>query len=389
MEQPCDLSGALEGVSDIVRSACVDARAPDGIRELAGILKPADLDLVVLFVSPASEVQVVAAEAAAYFAPARVVGCTTAGELCSQGYSDGKIVAIGFPRQHFCTRVTFISDLDNYDQQDLIGNLIRNRNDMTRETPDWHSECAMLLVDGLTMHEDQLTSQLSMGVGPVPLFGGSAGDGDRFEKTFVLHDGRACENAAVVVQLRTDCDIEVFNTDHLRPTENRMVVTGADPARRIVHEINAEPAAREYARLLGKDPEQLTSFTFAAHPVVVRIGNQHHVRSIQKMESNGDLVFFSAIDEGVVLTLAESTDMVVHLRNQMTKLNTRGKPDSIIAFDCIFRRMEAEQMQLAGQLSNILAEHNVVGLSTYGEQINSRHVNQTLTGVAIYPPKEG
>ena len=49
-----------------------------------------------------------------------------------------------------------------------------------------------------------------------------------------------------------------------------MVVTEADPERRLVREINAEPAAREYARLVGKDPDQLSPFTFAAHPVVVR-----------------------------------------------------------------------------------------------------------------------
>ena len=46
-----------------------------------------------------------------------------------------------------------------------------------------------------------------------------------------------------------------------------MAVTGADPARRIVRSINDEPAAPEYARLLGKDPAQLSPFTFAAHPV--------------------------------------------------------------------------------------------------------------------------
>ena len=34
-----------------------------------------------------------------------------------------------------------------------------------------------------------------------------------------------------------------------------MVVTGADPARRIVTEINAEPAALEYARMVGLDGE--------------------------------------------------------------------------------------------------------------------------------------
>jgi hypothetical protein len=388
MQPNSGLSGALEGVSEFVRTGFAEARDPDAIAKLAAAMDPGQLELVILFVSPTADIHQIAAQAKQAFAPALVIGSTTAGELSSNGYTEDEIVAIGLPRAYFCAGVMLVPDLDDYDQQSLIGALIRTRHDIARQTPEWDSECAMLLVDGLTMHEDQLTSHLALGVGPVPLFGGSAGDGDRFEETFVLHDGSAYTNAAIVVQLRTKCQIEVFNSDHLLPTDDRMVVTGADPAHRIVHEINAEPAAKEYARLLGKDPEQLTAFTFAAHPVVVRIGGQHHVRSIQRVEDNGDLVFFSAIDEGVVLTLAESTDMVSHLENEMAKLTQRGQPETIIAFDCVFRRMEAEQKQLRGQLSEVLSRYNVVGASTYGEQINARHVNQTLTGMAIYPPRK-
>jgi hypothetical protein len=36
-----------------------------------------------------------------------------------------------------------------------------------------------------------------------------------------------------------------------------------------------------------------------------------------------------------------------------------------------------------------LQRHRVLGFSTYGEQLNSMHVNQTMTGVAIYPPESG
>jgi hypothetical protein len=388
MQPNSGLSGALEGVSEFVRTGFAEARDPDAIAKLAAAMDPGQLELVILFVSPTADIHQIAAQAKQAFAPALVIGSTTAGELSSNGYTEDEIVAIGLPRANFCAGVMLVPDMDDYDQQSLIGALIRTRHDIARQTPEWDSECAMLLVDGLTMHEDQLTSHLALGVGPVPLFGGSAGDGDRFEETFVLHDGSAYTNAAIVVQLRTKCQIEVFNSDHLLPTDDRMVVTGADPAHRIVHEINAEPAAKEYARLLGKDPEQLTAITFAAHPVVVRIGGQHHVRSIQRVEDNGDLVFFSAIDEGVVLTLAESTDMVSHLENEMAKLTQRGQPETIIAFDCVFRRMEAEQKQLRGQLSEVLSRYNVVGASTYGEQINARHVNQTLTGMAIYPPRK-
>jgi hypothetical protein len=59
-----------------------------------------------------------------------------------------------------------------------------------------------------------------------------------------------------------------------------------------------------------------------------------------------------------------------------------------LACDCILRKLEAQEKQKTRALSEILSQNNVVGFSTYGEQFNSMHVNQTLTGVAIYPPKD-
>lgn len=276
-----------------------------------------------------------------------------------------------------------IGDLNRLGDRDLIGDMVRARQRLARRQPDWQGEFAFLMVDGLSVREDELTAALAPGLGPVPLFGGSAGDGIRFERTRIFAEGRALDNSAVVLLVRTDCRVKVFNLDHLVPTARRMVVTRADPARRIVHEINAEPAAREYARLLGKDPGQLTTFTFAAHPVVVRIGGRHHVRSIQRMLPNGDLVFFSAIDEGLVLTLAEAEDMAAHLARE---LNALGEPAAILACDCILRRIEAQDRQMFGRISDLLQAHRVIGFSTYGEQLGAMHVNQTMTGVAIYPP---
>ena len=56
---------------------------------------------------------------------------------------------------------------------------------------------------------------------------------------------------------------------------------------------------------------------------------------------------------------------------------------------CILRRIEAQENQRFGAVSALLKRHGVVGFSTYGEQLNSMHVNQTMTGVAIYPPEAG
>ena len=53
----------------------------------------------------------------------------------------------------------------------------------------------------------------------------------------------------------------------------------------------------------------------------------------------------------------------------------------------MLRRVEAEQKQKTHALSQIMAKNRVIGFSTYGEQINGMHVNQTMTGVAIFAPE--
>ncbi len=366
--------------------AQVRADAPEALAQLARALGPGPFAAVVLFVSPMADLPGLERQLAV-FGGVPVIGCTTAGELSDKGYSDGEIVAVGLPAALFQVEALEVPDLGAVEAQDLIGRLIRSRQSLAQARPAWEGEFALLLVDGTSLREDALTAALGPGLGPVPLFGGSAGDGLRFGQAFVLTGGRFRRHAAVLLMVRTACRVRVFSLDHLTPTERRMVVTSADPGRRIVHRINGAPAAQEYARLLGKDPAQLTTFTFAAHPVVVRVGGRHHVRAIQRMEPNGDLVFFSAIAEGLVLTLAEAQDMADHLQAQLDAMGRDGPPQAILACDCILRRMEAEERQRFGAVSAILRAHGIVGFSTYGEQVNSMHVNQTMTGVAVWVPQ--
>lgn len=373
--------------TEVLHVAECPADDPRAAQTLVRALHPTGSALVVVFVSPlAPDPAALIRDLSQRLAPAPVIGCTTAGEIGAQGYAEGLIVAIGFPAAHFAAETLLIPDLARLDAQAAIGDLIRLRGALAQANPDREHEFAFLLVDGLSAKEDELASALAPGLGATQLFGGSAADGVRFLETFVFHNGKALRNAAVVTALRTDCPVRVFRFDHFQPSDTRMVVTGADPSRRRVHSINAAPAAQEYARLLGKDPHQLTPFTFAAHPVVVRVGGRHHVRSIRQMDENGDLIFFSAIDEGLVLTLAEPMDMVEHLSRSLRSLTTHAPPRAILGCDCILRRIEAQEKQLSGQISNLLRLHNVTGFSTYGEQLNAMHVNQTLTGVALYAP---
>jgi hypothetical protein len=161
-----------------------------------------------------------------------------------------------------------------------------------------------------------------------------------------------------------------------------MVVTKADPSRRIVHEINAEPAAGEYARIAGATG--VTPETIAERPMMVKIAGDYYVRSIQQVLPCGSLVFYSAIEQGVVLTLAERQDLLAHLDELFATITADlGPPDLVIGFDCVLRAREAERHQIRRQAGRMLADNKVIGFSTYGEQFSAMHLNQTFTGVAL------
>ena len=295
-------------------------------------------------------------------------------------------MALGLAASHFAAETIVVPDLAALVPSAFASALVEARGRLSRRHANLPEEFVLLLVDGLSMKEDELTSSLLAGTGSIPLIGGSAGDGTRYVETFVLAGPRVLRNAAVLAVVRSACPLRAFSVDHLMPTERRMVVTDADPGARTVRRINAEPAAVEYARLLGKDPAELDTFTFAAHPIAVRMGQRHHVRAIQRIMPSGDLVFFSAIDEGVVLTITEPNDLVAHLETELARLAEPARPEAILAFDCILRRIEAQEKQMTGRVSQLLRRHEVIGFSTYGEQIGSMHVNHTLTGLAFYPP---
>jgi hypothetical protein len=60
-----------------------------------------------------------------------------------------------------------------------------------------------------------------------------------------------------------------------------------------------------------------------------------------------------------------------------------GRPQLVLGFECLFRRLEIEGNQLKQRVEAIYAENQVVGFHSYGEQFRAMHLNQTLTGMAI------
>jgi hypothetical protein len=242
----------------------------------------------------------------------------------------------------------------------------------------------LMLIDGLSVREEPVAHALQQALGNIPLIGGSAGDSEKFKKSYVYCAGQFHVDSVVLALLATDLPFVPFKTQHFIASDLRMVVTQAEAGTRVVREINGLPAAAEYARMVGVDPGDLDSTLFAASPVVVKIGGTDYVRSIQAANGDGSLTFYCAIEEGLVLRLAHAVDMIASLKQNMESIrNTIGTPQVIIACDCILRSLEFAHSGIKEQVAEIYQRNHVTGFNSYGEQYLGIHVNQTLTGIAI------
>jgi hypothetical protein len=314
------------------------------------------------------------------FLPCPVVGCTTAGQLSEAGFQRGGLSGVSLASDVLLATPYLIHPLAAHsDQINQLAEDVQNRLSASS-----FSAFGFLLVDGLSMKEELLISKLYMSLGDIPIFGGSAGDNLRFKETFVYFDGQLYKDAAVFTLFLTSLPFHIFKHQHFSPTATRLVVTAADPTQRLVKEINGEPAVEAYAELIGVPVNQLSSTVFSRYPLMLRIANDYYVRSISNVEPDGSLRFFCAIDNGLVLTIGQGNSAIDRLEQDLQKMKQMiGEPAIIIGCDCILRRLELEEQGIDEGMGRLLAKSKVIGFSTYGEQINSVHVNQTLTGIAI------
>ncbi|WVI70132.1 nitric oxide-sensing protein NosP [Halomonas elongata] len=376
---------------EALRTACSYASDPThAAMELAASLRHAHLSAVLFFCSTEYPLEALGEALQHAFSDVPVSGCTTAGEITPHGYSRGGIVAIGFDRRHCAVSQALIDDLEHFDlirAQHLTDTLLNDCRQQAVAPTGGHS-FALTLLDGLSSNEEQVLATLDAALGSIPSFGGSAGDDNRLAHTHVFHRGRFHDQAAVVVMINTALPFEVFSTHHLRPRHEKLVVTRADCSQRTVCELNAAPAAEEYARLVGCDIRDLGESVFARHPLAVRIGDAYYVRSIQRVNPDDSLTFFCAVENGIVLTAMQPAPLLDDLNAVFDGLTERlGPPTLIIGCDCFLRRLEIEALDELAEASQLLSRQKVVGFNTYGEQHHGMHINQTFTGVAIGHPR--
>lgn len=379
----------MESAPMILRAHSSASDPRQAAREFHAALAQPDIELVIFFCSSTYDLDQLADELNRLFAGVRVVGCTTAGEIGPAGYCRHSLSGASFSSASAQAVAGCLPTLQKFTeaQGQAFTQGLQQQLESRQPASGLVNTFAFLLIDGLSIREEPVVHILQTALRGIPLCGGSAGDDMKFARTWVFHDGAFHTDSAVLVLISTPLPFRIFKSQHFTSENERLVVTEADAAQRIVKEINGLPAAEEYARILGIKLEELDTEHFAATPVVVLIDGTDYVRSIQKANPDGSLSFFCAIEEGLILRVARGGDIVANLENTFAQIREEiGPPLLTLGCDCILRTLEITQKHLNDKVGAEFQRNNTVGFSTYGEQYGGVHINQTFTGIAIGNP---
>ncbi len=372
-----------------VQAAWTEEQSPEeAAASIAAVLDRSKIGQLLVFFSPSLPAPALSLALSAEFAGISVAGCSTSGQISPDGFSEAGLLALAFPKKGFRIVSKVLQEVHSLTFErgtEIVRELCAQLDYSARKGPECN-RFALCFIDGLSNCEEMIVSALGWALAGIPLAGGSAGDNLCFAKTALLNNGQVHQDAALLLLVETEHFVQTFKHDNFEPTDKKLVVTASHSESRTVFELNAEGAAGEYALAAGVDHGSLTPMSFAAHPVVVRIGGDYYCRSIQKVNPNGSLTFFCAIDDGVVLTVARARDMVESAEKELKRLDHEaGGLDLVLGFECVLRRLDSETHQVKRRMCELYRKYNLIGFHTYGEQYNSMHLNQTLTGVVIGP----
>lgn len=374
---------------DCIRQAVtLSSDADEAIREIRDRIAQPNVTLGVLFIDPVLGSHAVQDALRKHWPDSPVIGCTGAGHISSMGLDAVTISAVSLAAPDFIAVTDHLDCTGEFDPNDgwtVVKQLV-GRLDCEAGRSGATNTFAMQLMAYNSLFEERAVNTVYAALGGINLFGGSANRSAAPQTCWVVHNKTVRHDGSVVALIRTSRPFALFSTHHFRGTGERLVITAARPSERLVTEINGEPAAAEYARLVGVSPDELRRHVFIERPLAVKIGDQYYLRSIERVNEDGTLLFGCSLEAGTTLRTAIPGSMAGHLESEFRRIREIvGPPDLTIASECLHRRLALTSDNERNAVSRLFVEHNTVGFGSYGEQFNRTHLNHTLTGVAIGP----
>jgi len=306
-----------------------------------------------------------------HFPQARLLGCSTAGEITPEGVDDGtcSITAIKFDRVALTEGSTRLSGMDDsFAAGERLGQQLA--------VPGL--KAVLLFGPGVQINGSALVNGMASVIGDaIPITGGLAGDGGAFRQTWTLGRDGVADDRVVAIGLCGDSlrfgHGSFGGWEAFGPTRK---ITRSEG--NVLYELDGESALGIYKRYLGESAKDLPAsgllFPFAM------LGEDHNavglIRTILGVDENdGSLTLAGEIDpDGYLRLMHASTDKLVNgaeAAAQAASAMSRGPDQSLaILVSCVGRKLVMgsrvdEEVEAVGE---VLGNNSILtGFYSYGE----------------------
>lgn len=324
---------------------------------------------------------------------AKVVGCTTDGEISTSGFSTGSVVLGGVISDNVSFEVASTSSIGS-DSQSAGRRLAQQLPRSARHV--------QLFSDGLTGNGCAILRGMQSIYGPqIPISGGAAGDARAMKQTWQFAGNKVLTDSVTAISFSGDIRVGTGVRSGWFPAGVPKKVTRS--VGNVVYELEGESALSVYRRYLGplasKLPAVGIQFPFGIVDESGRLGDNPVLRAPMALnESEGSVTFAGEIPQGSIISLTTGGSATSLLdatedaaKRAMDSLGT-GSPAMAFFYSCMARkillgpRTREETQRISGAVGRNVP---IIGFYTYGEYCPSlsgtdcRLHNETATVTVV------
>lgn len=305
-----------------------------------------------------------------HYPMSRMVGCSTCGEVCGAEVHDDTI-SISITRFEQGKIQVFHKALEDYKAAKAIGRELAHCANKVGEIKGM-----FILSEGLKIPGAELASGINAyfeNQNVPPVAGGLAGDGARFENTFLIKGSSIVEKpGAIAICFYGDIIFEAGKGSGWSVFGLEKTITKSK--KNELFELNDKPILDEYKNYLGDRASELPGVSLL-FPIAIRKNredNDPRVRAVLGVnEENNSLLFAGDVPEGSLAQYLTSgkEDLIGGAFEATKRIKCADKPSLCIITSCVARKHVLDQEVEAEieEVSYILPEASITGFYSYGE----------------------
>lgn len=325
------------------------------------------------------------------YSNAHIVGASSSGNILGGEISTDPVVAVAvhLEKASVCVSKVDISSGDNL--EDLAVQLLN-------QLPQENLRHIFVMSDGLNVNGSELIRGMNKAGGSFTISGGMAGDGDRFEQTWIVSDEPARQNRIVAIgfygedlTISTGCYAgwSSFGADR--------VVTKSSGG--VLFELDNQPALKLYKKYLGEfaDDLPLSGMRF---PLSIKPNSNDDevIRTLLAIDEEQESITFAGdVPEGYIARLMKpDVNVLIDGAGMAAKdiIQQEGRRGLAFIVSCVGRRivmkdLVEEELEI---IESILGKNvQLTGFYSYGEIAPFQSTltqcqlhNQTMTLTTLY-----